>query len=88
MPNYSYTCASCGTFTIRQRMSAQHQTVECPTCSQMASREFQAFQTYQLDQQVKKRIERGQEPRIVKGKDLQSRTQQKQNVSRPWMIGH
>lgn len=68
MPNYSYTCASCGTFTIRQRMSAQHQTVQCPTCSQMASREFQAFQTYQLDQHVKKESKEGKSRELLKVK--------------------
>ncbi|MBI5974157.1 FmdB family zinc ribbon protein [Staphylococcus canis] len=88
MPTYTYHCESCGTFTLRQRMSEQHETATCPDCEAIAKREFQPFQTYRLDQRVKQRIEKGQQPRIVKGKDLPKKAAKPQNTSRPWMTGH
>ncbi|HHU6750595.1 TPA: FmdB family zinc ribbon protein [Staphylococcus pseudintermedius] len=88
MPNYSYTCTNCGTFTIRQRISEQHETALCPLCHQTAKREFVAFQTYKMDARVKQRIEKGQQPRLVKREDLPTKSRQPQQAARPWMAGH
>ncbi|NHA41978.1 FmdB family zinc ribbon protein [Staphylococcus schleiferi] len=88
MPNYSYTCTNCGTFTIRQHISEQHETASCPSCQQIAKREFLAFQTYKMDANVKQRIEKGQQPRLVKKEDLPEKITQSPQVTRPWMAGH
>ena len=88
MPNYSYTCESCGTFTIRQRISEQHETALCPSFQHTARREFVAFQTYNMDPRVKRRIERGQQPRLVKRDALPVQQRQSQQMARPWMAGH
>ncbi|MTV23131.1 FmdB family zinc ribbon protein [Staphylococcus delphini] len=88
MPNYSYTCEVCGTFTIRQRISEQHETAACPSCERTAKREFVAFQTYKMDDRVKRRIEKGQRPRLVKREDLPMKPRPSQRATRPWMAGH
>lgn len=88
MPNYSYTCKNCGTFTIRQRISEQHETASCPSCQHTAKREFVAFQTYKMDTRVKQRIERGQQPRLVKREALPVQQRTSQQITRPWMAGH
>ncbi|WP_086428986.1 FmdB family zinc ribbon protein [Staphylococcus cornubiensis] len=88
MPNYSYTCKNCGTFTIRQRISEQHETASCPSCQHTAKREFVAFQTYKMDTRVKQRIEKGQQPRLVKRENLPKKRTQAPQMTRPWMAGH
>ncbi|QHW37740.1 zinc ribbon domain-containing protein [Staphylococcus ursi] len=88
MPNYSYTCTNCGTFTIRQRISERHETAPCPSCQQIAKREFVPFQTYKMDGRVKQRIEKGQQPRLVKKEDLPKKPPRAPQVTRPWMAGH
>lgn len=88
MPNYSYTCEVCGTFTIRQRISEQHETAACPSCERTAKREFVAFQTYKMDARVKKRIEQGQQPRTMKKEDLPMQQRRSSQNTRPWMVGH
>ncbi|HEC2172868.1 TPA: zinc ribbon domain-containing protein [Staphylococcus delphini] len=88
MPNYSYTCEVCGTFTIRQRISEQHETAPCPSCERTAKREFVAFQTYKMDDLVKRRIEKGQRPRLVKREDLPMQQRRSSQNTRPWMVGH
>ncbi|MDK3706495.1 zinc ribbon domain-containing protein [Staphylococcus pseudintermedius] len=88
MPNYSYTCRNCGTFTIRQNISEQHETVPCPSCHQIAKREFLPFQTYKMDHRVKQRIEKGQQPRLDKREALPKKPPRAPQVTRPWMAGH
>ncbi|MBZ8176104.1 FmdB family zinc ribbon protein [Staphylococcus delphini] len=88
MPNYSYTCTNCGTFTIRQSISEQHETAICPSCQQIAKREFVPFQTYKMDHRVKQRIEKGQQPRLVKREDLPKKRTLAPQMTRPWMAGH
>lgn len=58
MPNYTYTCATCGSFTLRQSMNISHEVATCPTCQSTAKREFTAFQTYKMDANLKQRIEK------------------------------
>ncbi|MGV3274119.1 FmdB family zinc ribbon protein [Staphylococcus sp. 11261D007BR] len=89
MPNYTYECEQCGPFTLRQRMSEQHETTPCPSCERDAKRVFVAFQTYQLDSRVKKRIEKGQTPRVVKRENLPKQQKpSRPSATRPWMVDH
>lgn len=88
MPNYTYNCAYCGEFTLRQSMSMQHDNATCPTCNRESSRVFNSFQTYKMDGKLKKRIERGQEPRLVSKDKLPPMKPKSSKVARPWMAGH
>lgn len=88
MPNYTYECPDCAEFTIRQSMNANHDEAECPKCGQRSTRVFSAPQTGRMDSKLKKRIERGQEPRLIKGKDLPKQQKKPNKNARPWMTGH
>jgi len=41
MPNYTYSCPTCGTFEIFQKMSDDSLT-ECPTCSSSVKKIYSA----------------------------------------------
>ncbi|MEL3711639.1 FmdB family zinc ribbon protein [Staphylococcus borealis] len=88
MPNYTYNCAKCGEFTLRQSMNTQHDTATCPSCENEGTRVFNSFQTYKMDGKLKKRIERGQEPRLVSKDKLPPMTPKPSKAARPWMAGH
>ena len=88
MPNYTYTCATCGSFTLRQSMNISHEVATCPTCHSTAKREFTAFQTYKMDANLKQRIEKGQNPRVVKKEALPSKRKTPTSTQRPWLAGH
>ncbi|MCJ1655312.1 zinc ribbon domain-containing protein [Staphylococcus sp. NRL 16/872] len=88
MPNYTYNCTNCGEFTLRQSMNVQHDTAKCPTCDAESIRVFNSFQTYRMDGKLKKRIERGQEPRLVKRDQLPQIKPKANRTARPWMAGH
>lgn len=88
MPRYSYHCPQCGDFTVQQSMNEQHDTFNCPTCDTTAQRVFQAFQTYHMNQKLKKRIERGQEPRVMTKNQLPTMRTKTFTGGRPWMAGH
>lgn len=88
MPNYTYLCKACGPFTLRQSMQASHEKATCPSCHQVAKRQFTPFQTYQMDKKVKERIEKGQQPRRVKRDELPQSGNRPNTVTRPWMAGH
>ncbi|MCU5746257.1 zinc ribbon domain-containing protein [Staphylococcus sp. SQ8-PEA] len=88
MPNYTYNCPNCTEFTIRQSMNDNHDIAKCPQCGAEAKRVFNTIQTTRMDSKLKKRIERGQEPRLVKGKDLPKQQRQPNKNARPWMTGH
>lgn len=86
MPNYTYACPDHGEFTLNQSMNDNHDFAVCPDCHQDAKRVFIPFHTSKIDSKLNKRIEAGQEPRIVSKDKLP--TQQKRRVpnNRPWMI--
>lgn len=88
MPNYTYHCPNCHDFTIRQSMHENHDKVQCPNCNLTSKRVFNAFQTMRMDTKLKKRIERGQEPRLVKSENLPKQQRKSNKNSRPWMTGH
>lgn len=88
MPNYTYCCPTCGPFTVRQSIHDNHDVYCCPSCNTYAQRQFQAFQTYRLDANLKKRIELGQQPKIVKKEAIAKKATQQATQGRPWMAGH
>jgi len=69
-------------------MRGNRQAAACPQCEVTAPRVFTPPMTFQMDSNVKKRIERGMEPRLVKRADMPKKQQQKKTVSRPWQAGH
>lgn len=85
MPNYTYACPSHGEFTLNQSMNENHDSAVCPNCKATSDRVFVPFQTYKLDSKLKKKIESGKEPKVVKRDKLP--LQQKNNKNpRPWMV--
>lgn len=88
MPQYTYECTNCGEFTLRQSMKEQHDTALCPQCQNESKRVFSTFQTYKMDGQLKQRIERGQQPRVVSKDQLPKMTPRPTKASRPWMENH
>lgn len=66
MPNYTYACPSHGEFTLNQSMNENHDSAVCPNCKATSNRVFVPFQTYKLDSKLKKKIESGKEPKVVK----------------------
>ncbi|WP_367008724.1 hypothetical protein V6C87_01005 [Staphylococcus capitis subsp. urealyticus] len=58
------------------------------TVMKTAIRVFNAFQTYKLDSKLKKRIERGHEPRVVPKTNSPKTRRKKAIQGRPWMAGH
>ncbi|UEX89599.1 zinc ribbon domain-containing protein [Staphylococcus ratti] len=88
MPNYTYLCKTCGSFTLRQSMQVSHEKASCPSCHQIAKRQFTTFQTYQMDKKLKQRIEKGQQPRRVKRDALTRGGKRANTATRPWMAGH
>lgn len=88
MPNYTCHCPNCHDFTIRQSMNENHNEVQCPGYGTTSKRIFNAIQTMKMDTKLKKRIERGQAPRLVKSEDLPKQQRKPNKNSRPWMTGH
>ncbi|MCG3412173.1 zinc ribbon domain-containing protein [Staphylococcus massiliensis] len=89
MPSYTYECANCGSFNLRQSIKDNHEVAKCPNCDEMAKRVYVPFQTYSMDQNLKKRIERGKTPRVVSGdKLMKNKPRRNNNAQRPWMTGH
>ncbi|MEW9675770.1 zinc ribbon domain-containing protein [Lentibacillus sp. L22] len=89
MANYTFRCESCGEFTLwYQGMKGNKREAECPECKRKAKRLFKPPITFRMDSRVKKRVERGMEPRIVNKKDLPKGGKRKSTVSRPWQAGH
>ncbi|MFD1361866.1 zinc ribbon domain-containing protein [Lentibacillus salinarum] len=89
MPSYTFSCKKCGEFTLWfQHMRGTRQEVQCPECSEAAKRVFKPPITFNMDSRVKKRIEKGMEPRVVNKKDLPKNTKRNPTISRPWQAGH
>lgn len=85
MPNYTYACPNHGEFTLNQSMNADHDSAVCPNCNATSNRVFVPFHTYQLDSKLKKKIESGAEPKVMKRENLPLQQKQKTN-QRPWMV--
>ncbi|MBF0813740.1 FmdB family zinc ribbon protein [Staphylococcus xylosus] len=88
MPNYTYKCPNCDSFTLRQSMSEKHDSATCPNCGNHSKRLYKTFQTYGMNSNLKKRIEQGQEPKVVSKDKLPVQKKVNNRDARPWMIGH
>ncbi|SFF57833.1 putative regulatory protein, FmdB family [Halobacillus alkaliphilus] len=88
MPNYSFACDTCGEFTLWFAHMDGAQAARCPDCEGKAKRIYRAPMVQRMDSKVKKRVERGMEPRVVT-RDQMPRTKQKlPTAARPWQAGH
>ncbi|WP_251943630.1 FmdB family zinc ribbon protein [Staphylococcus sp. Marseille-Q5304] len=88
MPQYTYACPKCDEFTLKQSINDSHETASCPTCGSMSKRVFTAFQTNTMNTKLKKRIEQGQEPKVVSKDKLPKQQRKTPQAPRPWMAGH
>lgn len=86
MPNYTYACAHHGEFTLNQSMNENHDYAVCPDCNQNAKRVFVPFNTSKMDSKLKRRIESGQEPKVVSHNKLPNKSKQQSTHNRPWMV--
>lgn len=89
MPSYTFNCSHCGEFTLFfKSMSDYKGTVQCPDCQQEASRVYQPPNLYSHSKEIRTRVERGMEPRIMTKEELgPKQTKRKPQVSRPWQVG-
>ncbi|MGP4106474.1 FmdB family zinc ribbon protein [Virgibacillus sp. L01] len=89
MPSYSFSCETCGHFTLwNQHMEGNKQQAECPVCGGIAKRVFKPPITFKMDGLIKRRIENGMEPRIVNKNSLPKSMNRRPTASRPWQAGN
>lgn len=90
MGYYTFLCNSCGEFTEwHKSILGQKDYAFCPNCQHEAARVFKPPLALRMDSSLKKRIERGMEPRIVCKNKLQNRNVKRNGIQkRPWQVGH
>ncbi|PTL37578.1 hypothetical protein [Alkalicoccus saliphilus] len=85
---YSFKCPACGVFTeYHQSMQGQKKISFCPDCGLEASRTYQPPHVARMDGRVKKRLEKGMEPRVINRSEING-TPVRSSVSpsRPWQV--
>ena len=89
MPSYTFKCNSCGEFNVWfAGMNGNRQQSPCPDCQESARRVFLPPMTFRMDGKVKKSIERGMEPRLVKREEMPKKLKRRPSTARPWQAGH
>lgn len=71
MANYTFRCENCGDFTEWHKSTqGNKQQAKCPDCNGIAKRVFMPPITFRMDSRVKRTIEGGMEPKLVKKENL------------------
>lgn len=88
MATYTFNCQLCGEFSEwHQSIKGNKQITTCPTCHAASKRVFKPPIIFQMDQTVKKQIERGMKPQLVKKQHLPSTPiGSKTKTKRPWQV--
>ena len=91
MPLYEYRCNSCGEFEAWRSMAKYNAPLDCPQCSQMATKIFSA-PNINLNSGSFSAIARSPSaaPRLVKQepRELAKPKYQTSAGTRPWMVSH
>lgn len=94
MPFYTYKCNECGVYDEWKSSSAQFNEVSyCPLCRSVGKRVFQPPNILRTSHALRKRVENGAEPKLVKREELKGTPRHHhhhshQQVARPWQVGH
>lgn len=88
--NYTFYCKTCGHFTEwHQSMKGNKQQSICPECNAVAKRVFMPPITFRMNSTLKRTIEEGMEPKLVKKEDMpKTPLKSKPRLTRPWQAGH
>lgn len=87
MPLYEFKCNDCGIFDAWRSLAEYNNPVNCPDCSQSATRIFSP-PTAILSGSLRLKKE-NPEPKLVKReRELQQPRVKNYNCGRPWAIGH
>ncbi|CAM4205374.1 FmdB family zinc ribbon protein [Lacicoccus alkaliphilus] len=87
MPKYTFTCTTCGEYDVWKSMSADLANDFCPECGAGTIRKYDGFQVGRMDTKLKKRVEGGMTPKVVKKEALpQSNIKELNANPRPWMV--
>jgi putative FmdB family regulatory protein len=92
MPVYEFLCENCGPFEVRREIKDASKPMVCPTCKAVAERVFSAPGLIMTPYALRRRIERGVEPHVVRrsrnGEPNPKKASLYRNTGRPWMIDH
>lgn len=91
MANYTFSCKTCGHFTEwHQSTRGNKQESSCPECNAIAKRVFMPPITFRMSSALKRTIEEGMEPKLVKREDMPKTPlkKAKPRITRPWQAGH
>lgn len=85
---YSFKCPGCGVFTEYHRsMQGQKKFSFCPDCGLESLRTYQPPHVVRMDGQVKQRIEKGMEPRVMNRSEINGTPiRSAPPASRPWQV--
>ncbi|MGE8206865.1 FmdB family zinc ribbon protein [Heyndrickxia sp. NPDC080065] len=90
MPSYTFHCNNCGEFTLFfSSMSGNKSHAKCPNCQLDSNRVYLPPNLYSYSQEIRTRIEKGMEPRIMTKEELGPKMiKRNSNLQRPWQVGN
>lgn len=88
MPSYTFHCKRCGNFTLFfSSMSGNKSEANCPDCKQQSARVYFPPNLFSYSKELRTRIEKGMEPRIMTKQELGPNTMKRKSaIQRPWQV--
>ncbi|KIL49762.1 FmdB family zinc ribbon protein [Jeotgalibacillus soli] len=93
MPFYTFECIQCGIYDEWHKSTASYnEEAKCPSCYQERKRVFLPPNLLFTSQALRKRVDSGMEPKIVKKENIGGKPRHhhkhSQQPKRPWQISH
>ncbi len=94
MPIYEFVCDRCGRFELRRSVTSAGAPARCPSCEAEAHRLYSAPGLTTTPASLRRRIERGPEPKVVTRPQSEPDTttgrkeRRYQSPGRPWQVAH
>ena len=89
MPLYEYRCNPCGEFEAWRSISEYNAPINCPQCSQTATKIFSAPNINLNSGSLSAIASKSSEPRLVKKESREPhKPRYHSTASRPWMFSH
>ena len=91
MPNYEFSCKTCGTFEQRLSFAEVSGSAPCPVCGESAGRVYSMpgiSSTSGSQREARLLNERGAEPKVVRNTDGDTVPKPVRVGGRPWQINH